>query len=50
MDAQRLARVIANLDNDDFQKREHASNELADLGGLAEGHCGRRWKEIFRLR
>jgi WD40 repeat protein len=37
MSAERLARLIADLDHDDFQRRANASNELANLGRLAEG-------------
>jgi WD40 repeat protein len=36
-DARRTARLIAQLDDDDFDKREEASRELAKLGGRAEG-------------
>lgn len=35
--AERLARLIAALDADDFKARENASKELAKLGRLAEG-------------
>jgi WD40 repeat protein len=34
---EQLARLIGNLDSDDFETRENASKELADLGRLAEG-------------
>jgi hypothetical protein len=37
MDVERLARLIADLDADEFKAREKASNELAKLGQLAEG-------------
>jgi WD40 repeat protein len=37
MDLERLARLIANLDSDDFKTRESASKELANHGRLAEG-------------
>jgi len=36
MNAERLARLIAALDDDDFETRERGSKELADLGRLAE--------------
>jgi WD40 repeat protein len=32
-----VARLIGNLDSEDFETRENASKELADLGRLAEG-------------
>jgi WD40 repeat protein len=35
--AERLARLIADLDSDNFKTREKASLELANLGQLAEG-------------
>jgi WD40 repeat protein len=35
--AERLARLIADLDKDDFKTREKASKELTNLGRLAEG-------------
>jgi hypothetical protein len=35
--AERLKRLIADLDDDDFEVRERASAELAKLGGSAEG-------------
>jgi HEAT repeat protein len=34
--AEQLARLIAALDSDEFETRESASKELANLGGLAE--------------
>jgi hypothetical protein len=37
IDEKRLARLIADLDKDDFKQRESASKELAKLGRLAEG-------------
>jgi WD40 repeat protein len=37
MNAQQLARLIADLDADDFNAREKANQELANLGRLAEG-------------
>jgi WD40 repeat protein len=37
MNAKQLARLIAELDNDDFKTRERASKELAKLGRLAKG-------------
>jgi WD40 repeat protein len=37
MNAERLARLIAALDADDFDAREQAGKELADLGRMAEG-------------
>jgi WD40 repeat protein len=37
MNAERLARLIADLDQKDFKTRENASKELANLGRLAEG-------------
>jgi hypothetical protein len=37
MALERLTRLIADLDNDDFQMRESASKELANLGRSAEG-------------
>lgn len=37
MDAQPLARLIADLDSDDFKTRENASKELAKLGRMTEG-------------
>lgn len=37
VEAERLAHLIADLDNDDFTKREGASKELAGLARLAEG-------------
>jgi WD40 repeat protein len=36
MDAERLARVLGDLDSERFQTREKASSELARLGELAE--------------
>ena len=36
MDADHLAKALIDLDNDRFQVREKASNELARLGELAE--------------
>jgi WD40 repeat protein len=36
MDAERLAKTLADLDHDRFQVREKATNELARLGELAE--------------
>jgi WD40 repeat protein len=36
MDADRLAKALVDLDNDRFQVREKATNELARLGELAE--------------
>jgi WD40 repeat protein len=36
VNAEQLARLIAALDNDDFETRENASKELANLGRLAE--------------
>jgi WD40 repeat protein len=36
MDAERLAKTLADLDHDRYQVREKATNELARLGDLAE--------------
>src|SRR5262249_40043820 len=36
VDAQRIARLIKDLDNDDFRVREKATVELKKLGDLAE--------------
>ncbi|HVS38879.1 MAG TPA: PQQ-binding-like beta-propeller repeat protein [Gemmataceae bacterium] len=36
VDADRIARLLAGLDSDDFEAREKASGELAKLGDLAE--------------
>jgi hypothetical protein len=35
--AEQLARLIADLDKDDFKTREKASKELSKLGRIAEG-------------
>ncbi|HZT82619.1 MAG TPA: hypothetical protein VFA26_20485, partial [Gemmataceae bacterium] len=34
---ERLARLVRDLDDDDFEVRERATDELAQLGGAAEG-------------
>jgi WD40 repeat protein len=41
MNPERLARLIPQLDSDDFKTRENASKELANLGRLAEGALSR---------
>ena len=37
VNSERLARLIADLDADEFNKRERASKELANMGRMAEG-------------
>ncbi len=41
VDPQRVARLVADLDDDEFKVREKASAELADLGRLAEAALAR---------
>jgi hypothetical protein len=43
--ADRLARLLADLDANDFKKREAASTELALLGKLAEAALKRAWEK-----
>jgi RNA polymerase sigma factor (sigma-70 family) len=43
-DADRLARLVKALDADDFVTREKASDELAEIGGAAEGALQRALK------
>jgi WD40 repeat protein len=45
LSAERVARLIADLDADDFKVREKASAELAHLGPLAEGALTRALDE-----